>query len=147
MCPRPLSGLPNMPKVMTGRRRGRYGTGSGKGLGVIRQHEKQKKKKQITEDLKGKMTSYPIQRNCGQCAKLRTPFCDRPDECVSHEYKDFRQTKPWKTCRKCNGPMRRLRSDPVSETLVITHLRCADCGLEAKESREYIETKGRQRHG
>jgi len=37
--------------------------------------------------------------------------------------------------------MRRIRSKLESNTFVVTDIRCADCGLQAKEYLEYVEIK------
>jgi len=76
-------------------------------------------------------------KTCGECAKLRTSLCFRPDYCVNHGYTDFARSRPWKKCEICGGNMRRIRTSNPSKTVVITDIVCADCGLQAEEWREY----------
>ena len=85
--------------------------------------------------------NYVIKKSCQCCAKLRSSLCYEPDSCVQQGYKNFSQRKLWKKCRICGGPMRRIRTRPMSETTVVTDIVCADCGLAATETREYIEKK------
>ncbi len=83
--------------------------------------------------------SFVRHKSCGECAKLRTALCVRPDYCVGHGYSDFSRSKPWKKCEKCGGPMRRIRTDPnLSETVTKTEVVCADCGWYGDDMREWI---------
>lgn len=82
-----------------------------------------------------------VHKSCGECAKLRTPLCYRPDYCVGKRYSDFQQAKPWKKCEDCGGPMRRIRTRHPVKNVVITEITCADCGLEADDRREYMVRK------
>jgi hypothetical protein len=78
-------------------------------------------------------------KNCGECAKLRTTSCTRPDHCVRQGYNDFSKSKPWKKCSECGGQMRRVRTDPnQSETVVKTEVVCVDCGWYGDDVREWI---------
>jgi len=82
-----------------------------------------------------------MKRSCGECAKLRTNLCI-PDQCVTHNYKNFSQKKPWKRCERCGGPMRRIRTDPhLSKYVVKTKIVCADCQASGVELREWIPDK------
>lgn len=76
-------------------------------------------------------------KTCGECAKLRTPLCVCPDNCVNHGYSDYTRSRPWKKCEHCGGDMRRIRTTHPSKTVVITDIVCVDCGLQAEEWREY----------
>jgi hypothetical protein len=79
-----------------------------------------------------------MNKSCGECGKLRTGLCTRPDYCVQHGYSDFAPSRPWKRCENCGGAIRRIRTDHPSKNVCVTDLRCADCGLVAEERREYI---------
>jgi len=81
---------------------------------------------------------FSMSKSCGECGKLRTALCARPDICVRQSYIDFSRAKPWKKCEDCGGPMRRIRTNHPTKNIVITDLECADCGLVAEDRREYL---------
>ena len=82
---------------------------------------------------------FVVHRCCGECRKLRTDECKRPDWCVEHNYGDFSFFKPWEKCEQCGGPMRVARTDPnLSKTVLKTEKICADCGWSGDDMREWI---------
>ncbi len=75
----------------------------------------------------------PNYRCCANCSKLRTDECKRPDECVTAGYKYWAKKPPWKVCPKCNGEMRRVRTEIITpDETVNIDVECQNCGYKGK---------------
>jgi len=74
-----------------------------------------------------------MQRSCGECRKLRTNECRRPDYCVSHGYSDFSPHRIGRVCPVCNIGLRVRKTDPVKNSNVVyTTKYCPACGYRVK---------------
>lgn len=71
-----------------------------------------------------------IDKSCGECSKIRTEFCTRPDECVIGGYKDFQDpyALPEKFCQKCKTRLKRPASKKLSDNYRVVRLVCPACG-------------------
>ncbi len=72
------------------------------------------------------MTDGFDKKSCGECAKLRTEFCTRPDACVKSGYKYFQDpyTLPEKFCPICGARWKRPRSRRMSDNYRVIELEC-----------------------
>jgi len=80
-----------------------------------------------------------MERSCGECANLRSTLCVSPDSCVSAGYAKFQQARQYKRCRLCGAPMRVVATDIITDSLDVTYIKCAECGLKAKRTSDYAE--------
>ena len=77
-------------------------------------------------------------RSCGECRKLRTDECRRPDQCVLGGYKYYARVRNWRNCEECGARLKTIRSDQITENLSEIDVVCPECGLTAIIRREYI---------
>ena len=80
-----------------------------------------------------------MNKSCGECAKSRTTLCNNADICVSGGYSQFKPSRLYKRCRKCGAPMLIVANDIITDTLDVTYIKCAECGLKAKRTSDYTE--------
>jgi hypothetical protein len=91
-----------------------------------------------------------MQKSCGECRKLMTDECRRPDHCVGHGYCDFGQARPWEQCPYCGVKFKRPRNRKIG-TVIITDLVCPnpDCKgrvdgvpVKGEDRREFVLRSG-----
>lgn len=74
-----------------------------------------------------------MKKSCGECRKLRTNDCVRPDHCVSHGYSDFCQYRIGKMCPTCRVSLLVQKTNPISgSNVVYTTKYCPVCGYRVK---------------
>lgn len=70
---------------------------------------------------------------CGECRKLRTNECCRPDHCVQHGYCDFAYHRLDKQCPLCGVDLFVQKTEPIKRSNVVyTTKICPVCGYRVK---------------